>query len=155
MIRTTKAIGISFLAFAAFAILAPVAAADGTAPPVSAVAPKTCGEGVCKRTVTGPVCTPGSPVSENGGWLAAIDPSTQSWDANCNGTVEKEVVDVESNHIGCALLRGTACVGQRAGTMECGHKESIWAKCELATRADGSKYCHTGALHGSFVQRCR
>jgi hypothetical protein len=136
------------------AIAAPRAgASDAPSAPIGTVAPKTCGEGVCKRTVTGPVCTPGKPITDNGGWLAKADPATQSWDADCNGTVEKESFDLSQYKVGCEMERGT-CVTKRRG-LECGEKQDLWAKCELATKADGSKYCHTGALLGALVQRCR
>jgi len=70
----------------AFAAAAPSASADG-APAPQTIAPKTCGEGVCKRNVTGTLaCTPGQRITANDGWLSKPDPTTGSWDANCDGT---------------------------------------------------------------------
>ena len=108
---------------------------------------------MCKRTVTAAVCTPGSPITDHDGWLTKADAATQSWDANCNGSIEKEVVDLSQYKVGCEMERGVCLTKRR--TFQCGDKESVWSKCELAIKADGTKYCHTGSLFGEFVQRCR
>jgi len=150
--RIKAAVCLSWVACIVLAGSSRQAVANGAAPPSSA-APKTCGVGVCKRTMTGPVCTPGKPMAENDGWLTKADPATGSWDANCDGTVEKETRDLSAYKIGCALVRGS-CV-PRAGAFACGDSEPLSSKCETRTLRDGSKECETGALLGSFIQRCR
>jgi hypothetical protein len=111
---------------------------------------KTCGQGVCKRTVPdNAVCTPGAPISANDGWLFAIDAASSSWDANCDGAVEKKPIPVGFDITGCELVRG-GCVPRKMIDPACGIKWAAYNKC-----SPSNGECKPNALIGSITQACR
>src|SRR6266487_1555199 len=97
MIR--RGFGLILVGTATISFLAMAAPTPSPSPTINPgpVTTKTCGLGVCKRTVPAAiVCTPGKPITENDGWLYSVDAATSSWDANCDGTVEKKPLPTDT-----------------------------------------------------------
>ena len=151
-----------FASFASLLALSTSASGSDTPPPPPvapspAVTTKSCGEGVCRRTVSSSAltCVPGQPVTADDGWLYKPDPTTGSWDANCDGKVEKrstsELNEFASN---CEMLRGV-CRSHPKREYACGEKATFWQKC-VATTKNGVTTCSGGGgLQGELVQGCR
>jgi len=152
-VRRTTVLAVSTIASVFVAV---VAAASPPTPTQSTLMPRGCGEGACFRPEPKVGrCVPGTPQE---GWANAPDPVNKSWDTNCDGKVEKEVLAVTAElgidpyTSGCASelpARGGECVYKKV-TPACGDKWPLFT-CKL--RADGK--CHAGALKGEIVQRCR
>ena len=124
------------------------AAAEGT---------KTCGEGVCKKTVgASESCVPGTPVSANESWLSKADSETGSWDANCDGKVEKKPAPKEL-YDGAFVMdcetKGSACIAKKRTEFACGEKVHLFEKC--AVDKDDGKCKPGGETKGLYVQYCR
>lgn len=134
-----------------------------TAPIASGVLTKPqpwCGVGTCRRVAPedGGACVAAPPVSANDGWLSVIDPITHSWDANCDGKLEKEVVaDASVYATGCvselpkATPQGPRCETAPVGPKGCGAHWALFP-CEL-NKATGK--CEATNLKGNVKQRCK
>lgn len=145
-------LGLGWLSFGA-----PAEAADP--PPVAkgGVLPtKECGVGACKRTVPAvAVCKPGDPITEDEGWLMKPDVKTGSWDANCDGTVEKKTYPEFAYVSGCESEEPgpKGCVSARVTEPACGQHWSI-RSCQMLKTPKGAK-CLAPQLQGAVTQACR
>lgn len=129
---------------------APPAAARKPATVEPSRTTKECGVGACKRRVPSvAVCKPGAPITENDGWLYKPDPATDSWDANCDGQVEKKVYEPWV-YLGECKIEGSQCVPARVDGPECGQKWNIWT-CRMTASGE----CKKSELKGAVTQACR
>lgn len=143
-------LGLGWLSFGA-----PAGAAPNVPEPSRAVAQeKECGVGVCKRKVPAvAVCTPGRPITANEGWLSAPDDKTGSWDANCDGTVEKQPLPEHAFWVGCESETPgpSGCVQKKLVDPECGKG---WVRSgECKPTSDGK--CKAITTMAPVRQRCR
>lgn len=156
---------VAAVALVALAALAPAASAADTAPPSpsptsaplpSAARTKSCGEGACRRAVPAALeCKPGLPITTNDGWLTKPDPATGSWDANCDGRIEKKPVPDLTGYVwNCRMERGI-CRSDTKADFACGEETVLWDRCELARATDGTTTCRVNVLKGKIVQSCR